>query len=153
MTFLYNGASPLLSKHTYYSMIFNDVQWLFFITGLRPFSISTRIIQWYSMTFLYNGASPLLNNRYMNNWLCHLCQMLPQFFKRIYRNLFSEELIKESLEFGKYFFYKKVLRKGARFDTSDTEYFYETYILFNDIQWLFSRTGLRPFSISTRIIQ
>ena len=86
------------------------------------------------MTFLYNGASPLLNNRYMNNWLCHLCQMLPQFFKRIYRNLFSEELFKESLELKKYFFYKKVLRKGARFDTSDTEYFYETYVLFNDIQ-------------------
>ena len=118
-------------------MLLNDIQWLFSITGLRPFSISTRIIQWYSMTFLYNGASPLLNNRYMNNWLCHLCQMLPQFFKRIYRNLFSEELFKESLEFGKYFFYKEVLRKGARFDTSDTKLFYETCILFNDIQWLF----------------
>ena len=144
-------------------MIFNDIQWLFSRTGLRPFSVSTRIIKWYSMTFLYNGASPLLNNRYMNNWLCHLCQMLPQFFKRIYRNLFSEELFKESLEFGKNFFYIKVpreinfykffLKSGAIFDTSDTELFYETYVLFNDIQWLFSRTGLRPLSISTRIIQ
>ena len=76
----------------------------------------------------------LLNNRYMNHWLCHLCQILPHFLKRIYRNLFPEELFKESLEFGKYFFYKKVLRKGAIFDKSDTKYFYETCILFNDIQ-------------------
>ena len=80
--------------------------------------------------------------------LCHLCQILPHFSKRIYRNLFPEELFKESLELGKYLFYKKVLRKRARFDTSDTELFFETYILFNDIQWFSLERRLRRLSIT-----
>ena len=129
-------------KRAYFSMTFND------------FSLEQRLRRLLITHILFNGIQWLFSlEQIYESLLCHLCQILPHFLKRIYRNLISEELIEESLEFGKYFFYKKVLRKGARFDTSDTEYFYETYILFNDIQWLFFRTGLRPFTITTHVIQ